>query len=86
MAKTAAKPVEEMTYEEAYSELEGVVGSLEGGQPSLEQAMALFERGQALVRHCRQLLEQAELRVRQLDVAAGEERGENGPEDAPGAA
>ncbi len=36
------------------------------GQLSLDEAMALFERGQALSRHCVDLLEKAELRVKQL--------------------
>jgi exodeoxyribonuclease VII small subunit len=64
----SAKPVEDLTYEEAFAELESVVNVLEGdaSRNPLEDAMALFERGQALVRRCSELLEGAELKVRQL--------------------
>ena len=65
MAKTP-KPVETLTYEEAMAELEGIVASLEEGNQKLEEAMSLFERGQALMKRCAELLEAAELKVRQL--------------------
>jgi exodeoxyribonuclease VII small subunit len=63
-----AKPVEELTYEEAFTELETIVNALEGdaSRNSLEDAMSLFERGQALVKRCSELLDGAELKVRQL--------------------
>lgn len=69
MSKTySLKPVEELTYEEAFAELETIVNTLEGdaAQNLLEDAMALFERGQALVKRCSELLDGAELKVRQL--------------------
>ncbi len=59
-------PLEEMSYEQAYAELETIVMALEQEKSTLEEAMALYERGQALARRCAQLLEQAELRVQQL--------------------
>ncbi|MBI5945936.1 MAG: exodeoxyribonuclease VII small subunit [Chloroflexi bacterium] len=65
-AKKSEKPVEELTYEEAMTELESIVDSLEGGQSPLEDAMKLFERGQALVTHCGVLLESAQLKVQKL--------------------
>jgi exodeoxyribonuclease VII small subunit len=66
------KPVEDLTYEEAFAELESIVNTLEekGSQNPLEEAMSLFERGQSLVRRCSELLEGADLKVRQL---SGEE-------------
>lgn len=66
--KLSVKPVEELTYEEAFNELESVVNLLEGegSRNPLDDAMALFERGQALARRCSELLEEAELKVRQL--------------------
>ena len=67
MAKSSSpKPVEELTYEEAFAELETIVNALEWEQNPLEQAMSLFERGQALVRRCGELLDGAELKVRKL--------------------
>jgi exodeoxyribonuclease VII small subunit len=67
--KSASKSVEGLDYEAAFRELQEVVASLEGEPESLENAMSLFERGQALVQRCMQLLEQAELRVKQLSAA-----------------
>lgn len=64
--KKSQKPVEELTYEEALTELEGIVESLEGEQSPLEDSMKLFERGQALVAHCGSLLESAQLKVQKL--------------------
>lgn len=66
---TAPIPVENMTYEQALAELEEIVLALEDGQKPLEEAMALFERGQALAQRCQNLLDSAELRVRQLTGA-----------------
>ena len=68
MAKTKStqKPVEELSYEEALVELEGIVESLEGEQSPLEDSMKLFERGQALAAHCSALLESAQLKVQKL--------------------
>ena len=83
MAKTSAKksekPVEELSYEEALAELEGIVESLEDGQSQLDESMKLFERGQALVTHCGALLESAQLKVQKLAgefVTAFEEESE----------
>ena len=60
------KPVEELAYETAFSELESIVAALENEQRSLDESMSLYERGQALVKRCSELLEKAELRVVQL--------------------
>jgi exodeoxyribonuclease VII small subunit len=58
--------IAQKTYEEAFTELESIVSILESNQRSLDEAMTLFERGQALAQHCTNLLDQAELKVRQL--------------------
>jgi exodeoxyribonuclease VII small subunit len=60
------KPVDELTYEEAFAELETIVAALEAGDQPLDEATAVFSRGQALVKRCAELLEKAELKVRQL--------------------
>jgi exodeoxyribonuclease VII small subunit len=67
MPKTSSpKPVEDLTYEQAFAELETIVEALEGEQSPLEESMSLFERGQALVKRCSELLDGAELKVRKL--------------------
>ena len=65
-SKKVEKAVEELTYEEALAELEGIVALLEGEQSQLEDAIRLFERGQALAARCGVLLEAAELKVKQV--------------------
>jgi exodeoxyribonuclease VII small subunit len=71
MPKTSApKPVEDLTYEQALAELEGIVTALEAEQNPLEESMKLFERGQALVGRCAELLEAAELKVKRLSDGA----------------
>ena len=69
-AKPKAKPdqskVDELSYEQALSELDKIVSSLEANKLSLEDSLALFERGQALTKHCIELLDKAELRIKKL--------------------
>lgn len=60
-------PVDQLNYEQAYSELEKIVVALEGSQTSLEEAIALYQRGQALSKHCEDLLEKAELQIRYVE-------------------
>ncbi len=57
---------EDLTYEQAFAELESIVSTLETGEHTLDEAIAQFERGQALARHCANLLEKAEFKVQQL--------------------
>ena len=64
MAKEAS--IKDLSYEEAYKELETTVGKLEGELSNLEKALALFERGQKLATYCKKLLENAELTVQKL--------------------
>ena len=60
------------TYETAFSELQKIVTKLEGGTPPLEEALTLYERGQELAKICSDLLEKAELRIRELAPAKSE--------------
>ena len=66
ISKTSDTLIENLTYEEAMTELEGIVEALEGEQNPLEDSMKLFERGQALVMRCGALLEAAQLKVQKL--------------------
>jgi exodeoxyribonuclease VII small subunit len=65
MAKTPA-PAKDLNYEQALAELETLLTSLEGESKDLEATMAMFERGKSLITRCQELLEKAELKVRQL--------------------
>ncbi len=70
MADEKRMPVEELTYEQAFAELETLVAALESNERPLDEAMDYFVRGQALAQHCAVLLDKAELKVKQL---AGDE-------------
>ena len=60
------KPADQLNYEQAFEELEAIVEQLQTADLPLEEALSLFERGQALSARCNELLEQAELRLREL--------------------
>jgi exodeoxyribonuclease VII small subunit len=78
MPKSASpKSVDQLTFEAALAELQTIIEALEGEQSSLDEATSLYERGQLLVKRCSELLDRAELKVRQLsgsDLADFEER------------
>jgi exodeoxyribonuclease VII small subunit len=58
--------LENLTFEQAFVELEETVRKLEAGGLTLEESLDLFEWGQALAAHCNVQLDRAELKVRQL--------------------
>lgn len=53
-------------FEDALTELESLVDTLEQGELTLEQSLAAFERGVKLTRTCRKSLDAAEQKVRIL--------------------
>jgi exodeoxyribonuclease VII small subunit len=77
------KPLKDLGYEQAFQELEATVRRLEAGELPLEEALGLFERGQALAARCSELLDQAELKLRQLvpDDAGGYTETDLEPDD-----
>lgn len=56
-------PIEQMSYEQARSELAEVVGILELGQMSLDESLAYWERGEALAKACKGFLDGAKQRI-----------------------
>lgn len=56
---------EDLTYEEAYQQLEEILETLETGDLPLEESLALYERGSALAAYCTSKLDEAALRVTQ---------------------
>lgn len=59
--------IDNLSYEEAYQQLESIIGQLESGELSLEKSVELYEQGQLLSAHCQKLLEDAELKIKQVD-------------------
>lgn len=64
--KTSVPSPTNLTFEQAFTELEEIVSRLESAELSLDDSIALFERGQALAAQCAKLLDAAELKVKQL--------------------
>lgn len=62
----SAKPIEEMSFEEAMSAFEAIVDRLDRGDVPLEQSIAIYERGVALQKHCEGKLKQAQMRVEKI--------------------
>lgn len=58
--------VEELGFEAALEQLEGLVDRLESGDLPLESALAAFEQGVALTRRCADQLAAAERRIETL--------------------
>lgn len=63
---TKAKPVKDMSFEEALAELETIVRKLEQGDVELEKSIEIYERGAELKKHCEARLKSAELKVEQI--------------------
>ncbi len=61
----------DLSYEQAFKELESIVETLESEQKPLDESLQLYERGQLLVQYCMALLDQADLRIRQLNPNQG---------------
>ncbi len=70
-ASPAGDDIRDLPFEEALSQLEGIVRSLEGGKSTLAQAIAEYERGTALRRHCEAKLAEAEAKVQAVVEGAG---------------
>ena len=68
MAKTDNTPLT-LTYEQAFSELESIVEAMDNQQQPLDETMKLFERGQVLSQYCTSLLDNAELRIKELNTS-----------------
>jgi len=59
-------------FEEALTELEQLVETMEDGELSLEESLKQFEKGIALASSCQQSLQKAEQKVEQLIEKNGE--------------
>ena len=58
----------EQSFEASIERLEQIVRALENGDAPLEETLKLYEEGIALVRTCTERLENAEQRVKMLQI------------------
>ena len=61
-----AKKEKNQTFEDALSRLETLVEKMESGEGTLEQSLDWFDEGMSLIKSCRQELESAEQKVKEL--------------------
>ena len=60
--------LDRLSFEEALSQLEAIVDQLERGDVSLDKAIDAYSRGMALRGHCQARLEEARLKVEQINL------------------
>ena len=58
------------TFEASMARLEQIVRAMERGDVALEESLKLFQEGTELVRSCGKLLDEAQLQVNKIMVAA----------------
>jgi len=71
----------DLTFEDAYRELETIIVRLEAGNLSLDDSLELFERGQRLSNWCESQLDSADLRVTRLSADGQEDEDFDDTED-----
>lgn len=65
----------DLTYEQAVSELEGIIGKLESGEATLDESISMYSRGMELSRFCKEKLDDIVNRINML--------GEDGKSETP---
>jgi len=87
MAKAARPDADKLTFEQAITELKGIVEKIEEGKIPLQDSIQQYEKGMALIKHCRGILQQAEKRIERIskDQAPGgeAEQGARADQDVP---
>jgi len=66
MAKTNPK----LTFEQAMKRLDEIVAAMESGQIGIEESIARYEEAMQLAGHCRAILDQAEQRIKKIQLNA----------------
>jgi exodeoxyribonuclease VII small subunit len=61
------------SFEEALAELEQILARIESGEVGLEESLLKYERGNFLIKHCRDVLNQAEKRIESMSKDAADE-------------
>lgn len=60
--------IENMSFEDALAELEGIVRELEDGSIKLDHAIGAYERGAKLKAHCERKLTEAKTKVEKISL------------------
>ena len=59
---------EKLDFESAATQLERIIDDLEQGDVPLERSLDAYERGRRLVARCREILDQAASRMREVEL------------------
>ena len=60
------KKIDDMSFEEAFDELNKILENFENGEVSLETSISLYEKGMLLKNHCDQKLQNAEMKIKKV--------------------
>jgi len=77
----ADKDIKNLSFEDALSELEGIVARLERGDAPLEESIEIYQRGAKLKKYCESKLKDAQLKVDKI-VLSGDGSVKTEPLDA----
>jgi len=58
-------------FEKAMTRAEEIAVAIEGGKIGLEDSIKQYEEAMTLIRRCREVLDQAELKIQRLDTSTG---------------
>jgi len=58
--------ISNLSFEEAIKRLTDIVARIEQGQIPLQESIHQYEKGMALIKHCRNILQQAEKRIEKI--------------------
>ncbi|MDE6318984.1 MAG: exodeoxyribonuclease VII small subunit [Lachnospiraceae bacterium] len=74
MAKKLDEKIEKeqsLSLEEAFMQIEEVIGRLEAEEITLEESFAQYNRGMALLAHCNETIDQVEKKVLKINEDGG---------------
>ncbi|MEM9501859.1 MAG: exodeoxyribonuclease VII small subunit [Pseudomonadota bacterium] len=83
-SNTEQSDIEQMSFEQALSALEGIVQQLERGDVPLDDSIALYERGEKLRAACQKRLDAAQARIEKIVTGADGKPSGTVPLDAEG--
>jgi exodeoxyribonuclease VII small subunit len=75
--------VDKMSFEEAIKELTNIVGKIEQGQIPLQDSLQQYEKGMDLIKHCRAILQKAEMRIDKITKTEAEQIEDETPTKDP---
>ncbi len=64
---------EKLSFEQALANLEDIVTEVEQGDVPLEKSLEKYAKGMGLIKHCREILDQAEKKIETISKAEKEE-------------